>query len=156
MWTGIKRKLVYWVFTSHTKNQFCRSHMRVNHDLRLHHSTGRYPTLVRLHVAVTRSCMNFSFQLLDIMAENQTYGIGYGDNRLKCSYKPCGEIISSNIIMGRKVSAVGPVNLNSGFHVFSDLNKHQCAANIQNYVISFHPVRLTDIKICSTNRVFTN
>ena len=38
------------------------------------------------------------------MAENQTFSVGYGDNRLKCSYKPCGEIISSNTIMGRKVS----------------------------------------------------
>ena len=59
---GNKEKIsIYWVFTSHTKNKFCRSHMRVNHDLRLHHSTGRYPTLVRLHVVVTRSCINFSF-----------------------------------------------------------------------------------------------
>ena len=132
------------------KTNFAAPTCEVNHDPRLHQSLG-------LHVVVTRSCIFFlSTFISDIMAENQTYGIGYGDNRLKCSYKPCGEITTSNIIMGRKVSAVGPVNLNSGFYVFSDLNKHQCAANIQNYVISFHPVRLTDIKICSTNRVFTN
>ena len=43
------------------------------------------------------------------MAENQTYSVGYGDDKRKCN--KCKSAISSNTLMGTKVSKTSKFEL---------------------------------------------